>query len=218
MVDLRPIVAGWDLDFFESYLKITGEAFKKELAAHEATIEQRLANEEEEHRVWVQETYFMHSDHLRQGFPTLLVNSTFVALFSFLEDRMVSLCEQMKDRQKHDIRFKDIQGQTFEQCKTYLSKVCRIAVPTNTPEWQSILLFQKIRNVITHRRAKMPKKTGDPKEQNFREYFETHPELIDEELAIALNEKFFLDATKVVRTFLEALYAAARHAVKEMKE
>jgi hypothetical protein len=87
---------------------------------------------------------------LRDVFPSLLHNSLFIAIYSYLESTLGNLARKMERSNPQDVAMEDIEESVIDRYRKYLKEVQGIDFPDQSREWQRIRTYQKIRNFIVH--------------------------------------------------------------------
>ncbi len=90
------------------------------------------------------------SSHLRNA-DWILLNSIFTSMFSHLEYKLYLFCKAIEKRNDFKIKIDNLNGSTLEKYFNYLNLVVGIESATrNQKKYQTLTLFQKVRNKIVH--------------------------------------------------------------------
>ncbi len=145
-----------------------------------------------------------YSDELSQfgeEFPAIMRNSLFISIYSFLEEKVIDLCEQPDEA---GIKLDELQGNGIKRASLFIKKVKKDDFPEDTKEWHFIQNANQIRNCIVHcggniDKAKKPKKITNAVNELENVSLSRHDRII-------LNEKFCFEFINVVEKFLCDLY------------
>lgn len=85
-------------------------------------------------------------------FPERFRNSTFVYLYSIVEDQYNSLSRKLKESYDLNFDLEDIKGNGIQRAKTYISKALQVDIWVDS-EWEQLKEYQKIRNGLVHNRG-----------------------------------------------------------------
>jgi hypothetical protein len=139
-----------DLDNMREYsgelselIEGTKDAFSKKVDERAKSMPAELRNGWYD---WNADRYWM----LRDVFPSLLHNSLFIAIYSYLESTLGNLARKMERSNPQDVAMEDIQQSVIDRYRKYLKKFQGIDFPDQSREWGRIRAYQKIRNVIVH--------------------------------------------------------------------
>ncbi|MQR86399.1 hypothetical protein GFV16_10790 [Bacillus megaterium] len=186
-----------EIDSFRDYIKYIENSFRKELASYEDGAKRVPAGFEDEY-------WDYHLDEARQystEFPTIMRNSLFVSIYTFLESKIADLC--VSD-EKTLLTLSDIKGQGIEQASTYLKKVLLLDFPYDTKEWKYIEKAKSLRNCIVHTNGHVSKvRKPESVEKAIKELDYVKK---DKDGYISLESEFCLDFLENVHSFLKELY------------
>lgn len=87
--------------------------------------------------------------------------SYIVLLYLLTENGLRFLCDQLYQDLKLPVRAKDIKGDGFESCTTFLVKLVNLS-PKNIPEWQKVTDLAKVRNCIVHTAGRIEDSKDQP--------------------------------------------------------
>ncbi|WP_163323002.1 hypothetical protein [Draconibacterium mangrovi] len=111
------------------------------------------------------EQYVEYSEKYNETYPELLMHSTFIASFSKFEHLFILLCKVTERGIFSKVKLKDINGKGIQQCRNYLLKVVELDLEDVDKDWQTLLDYQKIRNLIVHNNATYIQNTDIPLEK-----------------------------------------------------
>jgi len=141
-------------------------------------------------------------DDAARGYPQVLRSSLFVTSYAFLELFMTGLCKEIK---KHvsgpDLN--DLRGEGIQRARLFLTSVAAIDFP-DTTEWQRLLLYGKLRNVIVHAQGELAEHASLPAVKQLRAQEKTF-ELSDDASTIILHDSFNPRLLDIVQTFSQQL-------------
>ncbi len=135
-----------ELDSFKDYIVHSSEnilttqvEFEKLFSSEESTDES-------------QDDYWNHEYHkLNDIFPYFFRQSTFIGLYSFLENRLYSLCDNLQRIKGYKIKISDLNGKNYiEKSKKYLKLIVGLETDDMNALWNKITEYQKIRNCLVH--------------------------------------------------------------------
>jgi hypothetical protein len=135
---------------------------------------------------------------LEQYFPNLLRSSVFVTIYSAVENELNRLCRALK--KEDGLELEDLRGSGIQRACTYLTRVCRVDFPGDSPEWASLQDFNHLRNIIVHNNG-----IGEGGNQ-FERLRAEYPELaVGKEQGIVLGREFCPRVLKAVEKFFHLL-------------
>ncbi|WP_144678777.1 hypothetical protein [Bacillus altitudinis] len=83
-------------------------------------------------------------------YPQLIRKTVFLQIYFTLENYMKILCDVAQERRSLTVSYKDLHGQGIRKAENYFTKVCNITEPFNSSNWESIMAYNELRNVIAH--------------------------------------------------------------------
>ena len=103
---------------------------------------------------------FEQLSHYDSHFEWLLIHSLFISAYSYLENFMFSIAQQVEKNTKSEIKLNDIRGKgDLDRYRKYINKIVEIEKAKNDYEnWNQISEFKAIRNSIIHKYGVMDKK------------------------------------------------------------
>lgn len=190
------LVSG-QLKKFEEYAEYIESTLRRELNKYEKTINE-LNNDQVDEFI---DCYYDEIAQYQDDFPSIMRNSLFISIYSFLEEKVIDLCDQPD---KTAIKLKDLQGNGISRASVFIKKVKKDDFPEDTKEWHFIKNANQIRNCIVHcggdiDKAKNPKKITNAVNELENVSLSRHNRII-------LNEKFCFEFIHVVEKFLGDLY------------
>ena len=103
------------------------------------------------------EFYEFHSEeyHEQMEFRVILMNALFVSSFASFEHQLMWICHFAERNSGSPSSVEDLRSPpSIKEAKTYL-KGLGIEFPSDSQEWQNITTYQKIRNQIMHKGARL---------------------------------------------------------------
>lgn len=147
-------------------------------------------------------------------FAALSNNSTFVAVYLFLEHQLIYIRDQMRKLFKTEFSVRDLQGTGIGSYKTYLKKLCNIDIPQLGTQWQEIQQLQRVRNVIVHRLGELEDEGSNGKkarDDDVHAYLKARADASNQYNKVVLPHEFCLHSIEVVREFLAHIVIAVPH-------
>jgi len=129
--------------FIEKFLQEKIEEFNTSVNKRAMGME---GEEKEQFLEWNSEEYFELSEEL----PTRLRGSIFITTMSLFEFRLNDLCGSLQAFKKEKLSLNDVAGKGIYRAKKYLNKVFEINFPNNPSLWETIDIYQTIRNALVH--------------------------------------------------------------------
>jgi len=148
---------------------------------------------------------------IKKHFPHNFRSAFLIQIFSFIEHKLKSICDQHHFRSNSDFKMKELKGSSdLDKAKLYLKKSCKVNFERLEPEWAFINLIRKIRNRLVHHQGIIYKTDNEyieiknyVEKNNFLE-FKNNMEMNRDEIIITteeLNEKLL----NVVELFFKKL-------------
>ena len=196
--------------FMEASIK---EPEEKRVKRYHDLIEGLSEKEKEEFETFYEDEFFQYSQYRRR------LNSSFlVAIFSFLESSLNSICRnigKIKESKGIKIKLDDINGTSIERAKIYLTKIadCDDSLFSSLA-WQEIKTLQYIRHAIIHNEGNIPKGS---KGEALKKYIADKPDYFAHEnidldldtyhnhIPILPKKEYCLFSLGNIETFLEQL-------------
>jgi hypothetical protein len=123
-------------------------------------------------------------------------------MYALLEKELASICRWFKDERKY---VEDPRDSGVGDSKKYLKRVCGVAFPSNTREWQDIKGYQHVRNAIVHNHGALP---SEPEKRAKVEQFAAgHPSMKIEEGEIMVAKEFCEEFLATAEKFFEQVVA-----------
>ncbi|WP_307892580.1 hypothetical protein [Bacillus swezeyi] len=185
------------LQTFEEYAEYIESSLRSELYKFDEAFREESDEDKEEF-------IHFHYDEMaqfRDNFPAIMRNSLFISVYSFLEEKIIELCNQPDET---GIKLDDLQGNGIQRASLFIKKVMKKDFPDDTKEWHFIMNANQIRNCIVHCGGDIDKTKSPTKVRNAVNELKNVTE--SRHSSIVLNEEFCLEFIKVVEKFLRKLY------------
>lgn len=138
------------LNIFKDYKSRIEEKYDQELTElHEKYIEQAKGLNEYELGVFREDTA-EDRFYIEDIYTKIHVRSTLVTLYSFLENSLNRLCNQLESRNSYPLKLNELRGDGIFRAKLFLEKLALIDFRPVNPEWMKISDMNKLRNCIIH--------------------------------------------------------------------
>ncbi|PRS29864.1 hypothetical protein [Bacillus pumilus] len=131
--------------YVDSELRNINELIECEKALHKA-----IDGKSKEDKQLYYESQDLDIYYFEEIYPQLIRKTVFLQIYFILENCMNIVCDVARDNKSLKLSYKDIKGQGIVRAKTYLTKVCSIREHFSTKNWELILEYNKLRNVIAH--------------------------------------------------------------------
>jgi hypothetical protein len=209
-VNMRHIVdrvIDTEFDELRDYVETVGGVLKGKVETFKARAERRAEGMSPEAKERYFEDLAEDAIFLWDRFPALTWKTAFISSYSTFEHSLLNLCRHAGRYGGFGIDVDDIKGTGIFTAQIYLKKVCKVAFPDDTPDWQDVLQMNKIRNIFVHRVGRM--KRGSTW-KGLSEYQKRKAKLIEfnEGGDIRLFEGYCVDAIETFRRFFKATLAA----------
>ncbi|MER0468112.1 hypothetical protein ABR330_15855 [Bacillus cabrialesii subsp. cabrialesii] len=185
------------LQTFREYAEYVESNLRRELYKYEQTFKELSDIEIEEFVDW----HYDEISQYRDDFPSIMRNSLFISVYSFLEEKVIDLCDQPDET---SIKLEDLQGNGIKRASLFIKKVLKDDFPDDTKEWHFILNANQIRNCIVHCGGDIDKAKNPKRVRNAVNELENVIE--GRHNKILLNEDFCIEFIDVVEKFLRDLY------------
>lgn len=202
---------------FETWIDINLD----NLSEYTVTVEDLLDSKLKNFRSWVEKEaskvtgeqqedfYEFYADDYHQFsriFPNILRSSLFIMLYSFVENQLVNLCGKFHRQYGYPIKLTDLRGEGIVRAQSYLKKVVKIDFPDQTPSWDDIVSYNRIRNFIIHNGAQLDKSDQAKKVESF---ISTRPSItLDHLRNIQFSKDFCPEVINTLRSFFGDLLKA----------
>ncbi len=196
-----------EFDELKDYVETVEGVLKDKFETFKARTERRAEGMSPEAKDRYFEDLAEDAIFLWDRFPALTWKTAFISAYSIFEHHILNLCRHASGYGGFGIDVDDIKGKGIFAAQIYLKKVCKVAFPDNTPDWQDVLQMNQIRNIFVHRLGRMK---WDSKWKGLPEYQERKATLIEfrEGGDIRLLEGYCVDAIETFRRFFKATLAA----------
>jgi hypothetical protein len=143
-----------EIETIRRYLDSVTSAFAQEYKRHEESL-QEIPDDLPDHEA---ESYAeIHAEmqtYYIDRFPAFALETIFVSTYAFLEDEMMTICRHIGNHLKIELGPEKLSDKGIEAAKTYLEKLCDIAVP-NDRLWQQAKMYGQLRNIFSHARGRV---------------------------------------------------------------
>lgn len=196
-----------DLRHLEDCMSEMYGALEERLNAFEKDVEKRAEGmPKSESENW----YECNSDRhwkLSEVFPKVLRQSFFVTCYSYLEHILNELCRAFARDVPKTIELKDLRGDGIDRARNYLKKAHGVSFPDQSPEWNRLCEFRRIRNCIVHDNGRVRDKNNGGKA--IRIFVRQNPNFasIDDTNCIWLGPKTCTDMIETIRRFMDQLFS-----------
>jgi hypothetical protein len=146
------------------------------------------------------EVFFEIKDKIIKNFHYSFI----MLMYSFLERAMLDLCIYIKQKNNYKIELNDLKDEGIIKAKTYLEKVCDIAFPESSSEWQNIFKFNNIRNCLVHADGNVEKATSSEKIKNI--VTNTKYVSLENDKYIIFESEYLNGILQHIKNFIFSLY------------
>jgi hypothetical protein len=206
-IDWARAKLGTEVGFIRDYLESMASAFDTAFEAFDSKVAEEAAKLPEDMRHDLYEDESMTAFNLKEHFPAFSWQTTFVSIYSFLEDEMLALAAMLGRHIGIKLSPDDLRHNGIFAAKVYLTDLCGIAFPDGKHPWQEILHYNPIRNVIVHSRGRIWR---SKKAKAIRKYAEGKQSITTENDRVQLSKEFCLEVLGNVRSLLGELMDLAR--------
>lgn len=137
--------------FFQSFLYYAAETNKfiqREIENERARYEEymRLAVDDPDE---IREDFMYELDlKTKEGMADIYFDSLIIALYSFIEKKMLQLCRYFETRQAFKVN--EILGDGILKYRKYLERAANMDFVEIKEEWEQLTHFKKMRNILVH--------------------------------------------------------------------
>ncbi|MFD4931837.1 hypothetical protein ACFWMS_23615 [Peribacillus butanolivorans] len=137
----------WGLDGFSNYIDEMEDILSLQLKKLEKKYKEEIKNiSEDQAEDLFEYNYADQVSYLKDEFPNILRKSFVTSLYSFLEQQLAKICEQVKIARQDDSK---ISSGIFNSYK-YLTEEVGVEFDTLNEAWSKIEKINKVRNHIIH--------------------------------------------------------------------
>jgi hypothetical protein len=213
-IDWAGIMLNTEVSFIRDYIESTASAFDTAFAAFDSKMAEEAAKLPEEMRHDLYEDGSMTAFNLMQHFPAFSWLTTFVSIYSFLEDEMLNLAATLGRHIGIKLSPDDLRHSGIFAAQVYLTDLCGITFPVTKHPWQEIVHYNAIRNVIVHSRSRIWR---SKKAKSIREYAKGKKSIAVDNDRIQLSKEFCLEVLGNVNALLDELTDLARAKIVEFE-
>lgn len=207
VVDWALWMLGTEAGFIRDYVESTATAFDAAFDVFDAKVAEAASKLPEDCRAALYEDESQRAFNLKRDFPALSWLTTFVSIYSFLEDEMLGLAETLGQQIGIKLKPDDLRHSGIFAAKVYLTELCGIAFPTSKRPWQEIQHYNRIRNAIVHRRGNLFRSKHA---KQIDAYIKGKTTITDEGNRLKLSKEFCLEVIENVEVLLRELLGLAR--------
>lgn len=189
----------FQIDELKKYLETLETLLKKELDDFKKRVDaaaKKITDPQERN-----EYYEFYSDdywRLDETFVRMVRNSFFVMAFSFMEDRLGDICDNLQKEHKMQFSWRDLRHDVLERANLYIKSLMGEA-PNTISVWKNIKNYQKLRNCIVHN-------NGEPQDKGLISYAHKEGILPAGEERLFLTDSFCKQCLDDFHTFFKELY------------
>jgi hypothetical protein len=139
------------------------------------------------------------------AYPFILRSALFGTAYGIFEFFLVSVCKELEKEVKGP-KLGDLRGEGIQRAHLFLESVAGVAMP-NTDEWQTLILYGKLRNAIMHAQGDL---TGNSNLEAIKQLQRKAQTFIlsKDDSAVFLNKGFAPTFVKTVEQFADNLDSA----------
>jgi hypothetical protein len=202
-----------EVQSIKSYLGTVAAGFQWEFERFEQHVSEQAADMDEDVRDRYMDDCAETAHELTQHFPTFAWQTTFVAIYTLLEDDMLNIARNLGTHLGISLDPDDLKEKGIFAAKRYLESLCGIAFPEKEHAWQEVVHYNRLRNVIVHCRGRVKPSTNEKK---IRSYVRGKKTLnLDNLDRLEITRQFCFEVLANVESLLSALFQLARHKVRE---
>jgi hypothetical protein len=200
-----------EVQLIESYLVTVASGFRSAFERFQARVSKQAADMDEGTRNRCMEDWAESAHELTRHFPNFAWQTSFVAIYTLLEDHMLSITRTLGKHLRITLDPDDLQDKGIFAAKKYLKSLCAIAFPEGEHAWQEVLQYRLLRNVIVHFRGHVK---GARREEAIRNYVRGNKYLsLDNLDRLQISQQFCFQVLENVEALLETLFKLARDKV-----
>ena len=211
-IDWARTMLGSEVGFIRDYIESTSSAFEIAFDAFDAKLAAAAEKLPEDMRYDLFEDESMTAFNLMDHFPAFTWLTTFVSIYSFLEDKMLDLAATLGRQLGIKLSPEDLRHSGIFSAKVYFTALCGISFPDEKHPWQEIQHYNRIRNAIVHSRGRLIR---DKHVKAIRNYAQGKTTIVIENDHIKLSKEFCLSVLENANELLGELMELARAKIEE---
>ena len=192
-----------DVEAIRDYIQTVDSAFKE----FEAQVAKEEAKLPEHAKAAFFEDEAQTAFNLTRHFPEFAWETTFVAIYSFLEDEMLGIARIVGRRLGIKLDPDDLRDKGIRAAKKYLQHLCSVAFPEGKHPWQEALHYNRVRNAIVHSRGRLKRSKYGARIQKYVQGKKSVT--IDSFNRLQLSKAFCLEVLENVESLLDDLFKLA---------
>jgi hypothetical protein len=198
----------------ESLIGISRENLQLIAKKNEDFVKEVIEWDKNEHLV--PNDYFNHKHADLANIDWLLLNSIFIASYSYFEYHLYTLARIVEDRIPDNIKIKDLNGKGIYQYRKYLYLIGKLKSAEKDSDWQDLDKFQKTRNKLAHNGGMIltdPTKIKDLKKDELFKFLSKYKVIMAGSLGIIR-----IRDTEIIEAFDKLTGHISDNMVKEINE
>jgi hypothetical protein len=211
-IDWARMMLETEVGFIRDYIESTASAFDTAYDAFDSKVAEEAAKLPEDMRDGLYEDESMTAFNLKEDFPAFSWLTTFVSIYSFLEDEILDLAATLGRQIGIKLSPDDLRHSGIFAAKVYLTDLCGIVFPDTNHPWEEILHYNPVRNLIVHSRGRIWR---SKKAKAIRTWAEGKKTITIHNDRIQLSKEFCLEALGNVKALLGELMNLARARILE---
>ena len=201
-----------EVESIKGYLGTVASSFQREFEQFEAHMVERAASMDHDTRDRYVEDCAETAHELSSHFPSFAWQSSFVAIYTLLEDDMLNIARILGTHLGITLDPDDLKDKGIFAAKRYLESLCGIAFPQAERPWQEVLHYNRLRNVIVHARGRIGRTRC---EKAIRNYVRGKDSLsLDNLDRLEFSRQFCCEVLENVEALLEELFKLAQDKVR----
>lgn len=189
------------------YIDAVSSGFEREYDAFDKKVAEEAKRISPDHHEIHYEDAAGTAFDLSEHFPEFAWQTTFVAIYSFLEVSMIDIANDLGPYLGVEVELDELRSDGIFAAKLYLAKLCHLPFPEGSHAWQEVCHFNKIRNAIVHSRGNLNRAN---KSKEIMKYAEGKTSIKIESGILKLSKEFCINALDDVRTLLDTLFVLSR--------
>jgi hypothetical protein len=209
------IAAGWrlmwnEIETIRAYVDSVDAALKREAKEFDDWVANQVVGLSERPTSDFCEHHAETADNLTRRFPEFVWRTTFVAIYSLLEEEMVDIARTVGRDLGIELDPDDLRDNGILAAKKYLQCLCGIAFPEGKHPWQEAIHYKRLRDSIVHYRGCL-NRANHSKGEQIEKYVNGKRWIsIDCNRCLQLSKEFCLEVLENAETLLDDLYKLAQ--------